>query len=58
MCRYFVLPRQALKRVSHDNSTFVEWVSDFSNDATQEVIQDSKFKKQEGFASLVKALAA
>ena len=53
-----MLPLQALKRVSHDNSTFIEWVSDFSNDATQEVIQDSKFKKQEGFASLVKALAA
>jgi hypothetical protein len=46
----------ALKRISHDNTTFIEWYSDFSNDATQEVLQDSKFKKQEGFASLIKAV--
>eukprot|EP00798_Chlamydomonas_sp_ICE-L_P023644 gene23644-9173_t len=25
-----------LKRVTHDNTTFIEWFSDFSNDATQE----------------------
>jgi hypothetical protein len=46
----------SLKRVSHDNTTLIEWSSDFSNDVNQEVLQDSKFKKQEGFASLIKAL--
>lgn len=47
----------ALKRVTHDNTTFIEWYSDFSNDATQEVLQDSKYKKQEGLESLSKKLA-
>jgi hypothetical protein len=37
-------------------ATFNEWYSDFNNDATQEVLQDSKFKKQDGFASLIKAV--
>jgi hypothetical protein len=47
-----------LKRVTSDNSTYMEWLSDFSSDATLEVTQDSKFKKLEGFASLAKALAS
>lgn len=34
-----------LKRVTANNTTFLEWTTDFSNDATAEVIQDSKFKK-------------
>merc|ERR1712154_139583 len=34
--------------------TFVEWTSDFSNDAKIGVIQDSRYKKKEGF----KAMAA
>ncbi|EPZ33670.1 hypothetical protein ROZALSC1DRAFT_28068 [Rozella allomycis CSF55] len=45
-----------LKRVTHDNSTFAEWVSDYSNDATQSVLQDSTFKKKEGFSDLSKFL--
>ena len=48
----------SLKRVTSDNSTYMEWLSDFSSDATLEVTQDSKFKKLEGFASLAKALAS
>lgn len=41
-----------LSRVSMDNTTYVEWSCDFSSDASQEVIQDAKYKKLEGFAAL------
>merc|ERR1719245_3037643 len=37
--------------------TFVEWVSDYSNDATAEVIQDSDFKKKESFKALGKCFS-
>lgn len=47
-----------LHEVTHDNTTFIEWTSDYSSDATQEVIQDSKYKKQEAFEDLVQALAS
>lgn len=40
------------KRVSADNTTFVEWVTDFSNDATAEVVSDSSFKRLEAFNDL------
>ena len=46
-----------LHHVTYDNSSVVEWTSDYSNDATQEVVQDSKFKKLEAFEDLVKHLA-
>lgn len=46
-----------LRRVTHDNTTLIEWISDYSNDAAQSVLQDSKFKKQEGFEALLKFLA-
>lgn len=48
----------ALRRVTSNNSTFVEWTSDFSNDATSEVIQDSSFKKQEAFTHLAVVMAS
>lgn len=38
------------------NSTLIEWVSIFSNDASQEVLQDSKYKKRDGFQLLLKYL--
>lgn len=47
-----------LRRVTASNQTFVEWESTFSNDATQQVIQDSKFKKLEWLAALDKAAQA
>jgi len=33
---------------------FIEWTTDFSNDASAAVVEDSRFKKRDGF----KALAA
>jgi len=45
-----------LRRVTKKNVTFIEAVSDFSHDASQAVIQDSKFKKLELFADLERAL--
>ena len=46
-----------LRPVSDDNSTFVEWITDFSNDADISVIEDQKYKKLEFFAEMKKALA-
>ncbi|ORX94475.1 Bet v1-like protein [Basidiobolus meristosporus CBS 931.73] len=43
-----------LTRVTHDNSTFVEWVSDYSSDGGQAVIEDSRYKKQDGLEDLSK----
>ncbi|KAJ3079872.1 hypothetical protein HK102_003462 [Quaeritorhiza haematococci] len=46
-----------LKKVTHDNSTFVEWVTDFSSGAnTANVVEDSRFKKREAFQDLASAL--
>ena len=39
----------SLRKVTSNNSTFIEWITDFSNDATSEVVQDSAFKKVEAF---------
>eukprot|EP01016_Furgasonia_blochmanni_P003141 TRINITY_DN1122_c0_g1_i15.p1 TRINITY_DN1122_c0_g1~~TRINITY_DN1122_c0_g1_i15.p1 ORF type:complete len:239 (-),score=57.43 TRINITY_DN1122_c0_g1_i15:99-815(-) len=36
-----------LRRVTDDNSTFLTWETDFSNDADANVIQDNKYKKLE-----------
>ena len=36
--------------------TFVEWVTDFSNDADVAVIQDQRFKKLEFFTEMKKNL--
>ncbi|ETO21870.1 hypothetical protein RFI_15333 [Reticulomyxa filosa] len=36
--------------------TFIQWETDFSNDAKIDVIEDSRFKKREAFSDLAKAL--
>jgi hypothetical protein len=46
-----------LRPCTFDSTTLIEWTTDFSNDATQEVIQDSKFKKLEAFEDLFQAVA-
>jgi nucleoside-diphosphate kinase len=46
-----------LRRITHDNSTLIEFTSDFSKDADQTVIQDSKYKKLDFFKDLRTALA-
>jgi nucleoside-diphosphate kinase len=46
-----------LRRVTHDNSTLFEFTSDFSKDASDSVIQDSKYKKLELFAAVREALS-
>ena len=43
-----------LRRVTKGSAVFVEWVSDFSSDATLEVIEDSRYKKLEAFGDLEK----
>ncbi|KAJ3333080.1 hypothetical protein HDU76_011621 [Blyttiomyces sp. JEL0837] len=46
-----------LRKVSHDNSTFVEFVSEFaSGEMTAAVVEDSKYKKKEYFEDLLKSL--
>jgi len=47
----------SLRRVSHDNTTLIEWTSDFSRDASHDVTADSKFKKLEFFKDLREALS-
>mmetsp|Transcript_1382 Transcript_1382/g.2208 ORF Transcript_1382/g.2208 Transcript_1382/m.2208 type:complete len:189 (+) Transcript_1382:128-694(+) len=42
----------SLKRITESNSTFICWTTDFSNDAGQAEVQDSKFKKLEAFKLL------
>ena len=46
-----------LKRVTSDNSTFVEWSGDYSSDCTQAVIQDSAYKKKDGLKDLATAVS-
>merc|ERR1719320_818794 len=46
-----LLPKQTAK-------TYIEWTSDYSNDADAPVIQDSNFKKKEAFNDLAKFLVA
>ena len=40
----------------HKGATFVQWSANFSSDATAEVIQDAKFKRQEALADLAKVV--
>ncbi|CAM9166616.1 unnamed protein product [Heterosigma akashiwo] len=42
----------SLRAITASNSTFISWRTDFSSDATAEIVQDSKFKKLEAFESL------
>ncbi|EPS39349.1 hypothetical protein H072_6859 [Dactylellina haptotyla CBS 200.50] len=39
------------------NSTFVQWTANFSGDADAGVIQDARYKRQEGLADLAKKVA-
>mmetsp|Transcript_2333 Transcript_2333/g.7092 ORF Transcript_2333/g.7092 Transcript_2333/m.7092 type:complete len:118 (+) Transcript_2333:167-520(+) len=45
-----------VRRITASNETFVEWSTDFSSDASAEVIQDSKFKKLEAFKDMEAAM--
>ena len=41
-----------MTEVTTSNQTFIEWRTSFSNDASLQVIEDSRFKKREGFKDL------
>lgn len=43
--------------ITENNTTLVEWVSLFSNDAGLEVVQDSKYKKLDGLKALKVAVS-
>mmetsp|Transcript_18020 Transcript_18020/g.12963 ORF Transcript_18020/g.12963 Transcript_18020/m.12963 type:complete len:115 (+) Transcript_18020:204-548(+) len=45
-----------LTAVTDVDQTFLQWTTEFSNDADAEIIQDQKFKKQDLFASFKKNL--
>jgi len=45
-----------LRRVTEDNSTFAEWTTDFSKDASHEVIEDARYKQRDNFKYLAAAL--
>lgn len=47
-----------LRGVTDDNTTYIEWQTDFSNDADAAVIADQKYKKLEFFAEMKKNLQA
>merc|ERR1711907_839 len=42
----------SLKRITQDDSTFVSWTVDFSNDADAQVCQDSQYKRQEALRQM------
>jgi len=46
-----------LRRVTETNKTFVEWTTDLSKDASNEVIEDARYKQKDNFAALAKELA-
>lgn len=39
----------------HAGSTFVTWTAEFSNDASAEVIEDARYKREDALADLEKA---
>jgi glutathione S-transferase len=45
-----------LRRVTEGNTTFIEWSTLFSADASIEVLQDAKYKQADNFAALARAL--
>eukprot|EP00292_Cryptomonas_paramecium_P024198 CAMPEP_0113661852 /NCGR_PEP_ID=MMETSP0038_2-20120614/221_1 /TAXON_ID=2898 /ORGANISM="Cryptomonas paramecium" /LENGTH=143 /DNA_ID=CAMNT_0000576623 /DNA_START=49 /DNA_END=480 /DNA_ORIENTATION=+ /assembly_acc=CAM_ASM_000170 len=47
-----------LRRITADNTTLVEWTSDYSADVTSAVTEDSRHKKLEAFADLSKSVKA
>jgi NAD(P)-dependent dehydrogenase (short-subunit alcohol dehydrogenase family) len=46
-----------LRRVTDTNHTYIEWITDFSKDATHEVIEDCRYKQRENFAAMRKDMA-
>ncbi|KAG0251109.1 hypothetical protein BG011_007834 [Mortierella polycephala] len=46
-----------LRKVTANNTTFVEWSAEFSSDAQLAVIEDSRYKRLEGLEDLAKAVA-
>jgi hypothetical protein len=42
----------SVTRVTSSNTSFVQWITDFSNDATVEVTMDSSYKRLEAFQNL------
>ncbi|KAF8940140.1 hypothetical protein BGZ58_007617 [Dissophora ornata] len=46
----------SLRKVTANNTTFVEWSAEFSSDAQLAVIEDSRYKRQEGLEDLAKAV--
>ena len=53
-----ILGQIVIRPVTEDNTTFVEWITDFSNDADAAVITDQKYKKLEFFTELRKNIVA
>jgi len=45
-----------LRRVTENNTTFIEWITDFSKDADNNVLADARFKQKENFQALNTAL--
>jgi len=45
-----------LRTVTETNSTFIEWTTQFSSDASQEVLQDAKFKQIDNFHAIAVSL--
>jgi hypothetical protein len=45
-----------LRRITDVNGTFIEWTTDFSKDAGQDIIQDQRFKQKDHFTALGAAL--
>ncbi|KAF9405243.1 hypothetical protein BGZ94_003677, partial [Podila epigama] len=47
----------SLRKVTANNTTYVEWSAEFSSDAQLAVIEDSRYKRLEGLEDLAKAVA-
>ncbi|KAF9300943.1 hypothetical protein BGZ74_007319 [Mortierella antarctica] len=45
-----------VRKVTANNTTFVEWSAEFSSDADLAVIEDSRYKRLEGLEDLAKAV--
>ena len=43
-----------LSKISYDDTTYFEWLTEFSNDVNSHVIEDNKFKKMDHFRDLKK----
>ena len=46
------------RRVTDDDTTYIEWITDYSNDVDANVIMDQKYKKLEFFKDLKNTLSA